>query len=136
MQIVPPVTKQGVIWLQGLYLATIFDGRRLKRPPMCRVEEKASQEAAKAQCRATKAAKKGAGQKNTILDHFAAAKTVRPALRPSVMLSPHSTTRLLRHAGLMRLVQLGYSRMHRPLQPPACNRLAERIRSIMCRSCA
>jgi hypothetical protein len=49
---------------------------------MCSVEEKASQEAAKAQRRAAKA-KKGAGQKNTILDHFAAAKTVRPALRPA-----------------------------------------------------
>ena len=52
------------------------------------MEEKAAKEAAKAQRRAALEAKKAAKQKNTLLNHFAVAKTVGPpAYTPTVLLS-------------------------------------------------
>ena len=54
----------------------------------CSVEEKAAKEAAKAQRRAALEAKKAAKQKNTLLNHFAVAKTVCcPGCTPTVIVS-------------------------------------------------
>jgi len=61
----------------------------------CSVEEKAAKEAAKAQRKAALEAKKAAKQKNTLLNHFAIAKTVSsPACTPTVLQSNvHCTVR-------------------------------------------